>query len=52
MDTLNKMMASGFRNRLFLLMMKLPGMAGWLRRNRKRTKEIYALGYCLVARKP
>jgi SAM-dependent methyltransferase len=51
MDTLNKMMDSGFSNRLFLLMMKLPGMASWLKRNRKRTKEIYALVYCIVARK-
>ena len=51
MDTLNKLMPRGARNRLFMLFWKLPGMSGWLRRNRERTRESYALGYCLVARK-
>jgi len=51
LDTLNKMMDTGFRNRLFLLLLKMPGLKGWLERNRMRTGERYALGYCLVARK-
>ncbi|MEO8590671.1 MAG: class I SAM-dependent methyltransferase [Flavobacteriales bacterium] len=51
MDTLNKFMHSGFSNRLFMILMKLANMTGWLKRNRERTRESYALGYCFVARK-
>lgn len=52
MDTLNKMMASGNRYRIYRLLWWLAERTGWLQRDRNRTSEQYAIGYCMVARKP
>jgi len=51
MDTLNKMMSSGVRYRLFSLLSRLLQRTGWLARDRERTKETYSLGYIVVAAK-
>ena len=52
MDTLNKFMHSGIRNRLFLLLARLVEFTGWPERNRRTTKDQYALGNVMVVRKP
>ncbi|MBK8497659.1 MAG: class I SAM-dependent methyltransferase [Flavobacteriales bacterium] len=49
MDSLNKLMPTGLSNRFFLLLSKLVVWSGWPKRNRARTRDRYALGYCLVA---
>lgn len=51
MDSLNKLMPIGLANRFFLLFSELIIRTGWPRQNRARTKDRYALGYCLVATK-
>ena len=51
LDTLNKIMVSGFKHRIFMLLLRLPGLMGWVKRNREKTLENYAIGYTLVARK-
>ena len=52
MDTLNKIMSGSFSNRVFRLLARSVELTGWIRRNRERTQETYALGYSVVARKP
>ena len=52
MDSLNKLMPHGLSNRLFLMLSRLLDWTGWPRRNRERTKDRYAMGYCMVVRKP
>lgn len=49
MDSINKLMHSGFSSRLFLLFSKFVGWTGWPTRNRARTKDRYSIGYCMVA---
>lgn len=48
MDSLNKLMPSGLSNRGFLLFSRCLGWTGWLARNRARTRDRYAMGYCLL----
>ncbi len=52
LDTLNKFFANGIMNRFFLLFAYLVEATGWPRRNRERTRDRYALGNCMVVRKP
>lgn len=52
MDTLNKFMHSGIPNRLFLAFAAMLELTGWPERNRRLTKDRYALGNALVVRKP
>lgn len=52
MDTINKFFPSGLGNRGFLAFARLVGWTRWPARNRKHTRDRYALGNALVARKP
>lgn len=52
LDTLNKFFPEGLSNRLFLLFARLVTATGWPARNRKRTKDRYALGNAMVVVKP
>lgn len=52
LDTLNKFFPSGIGNRFFLLFAGLVTLTGWPARNRRHTKDRYALGNAMVVRKP
>lgn len=52
LDTLNKFFPSGFFNRVVLVLIRLVASTGWPARNRPRTRDRYALGNVLIARKP
>jgi SAM-dependent methyltransferase len=52
LDTLNKFFPQGFSNRLYLLFARLVTATGWPARNRKRTRDRYALGNAMVVVKP
>ncbi|MBL0126287.1 MAG: class I SAM-dependent methyltransferase [Flavobacteriales bacterium] len=52
MDTLNKFASSGLSNRIFRVFASLVRATGWLERNRRRTKDRYALGYVCILQKP
>ncbi len=52
MDTLNKFCPRGLSNRIFRMFASLVRSTGWLERNRRRTKDRYALGYVCILQKP
>lgn len=52
MDTLNKFFPRGWGNRFFRAFAWAVERTGWPARNRKRTRDRYALGNAMVARKP
>lgn len=51
LDTLNKFFPEGLPNRLFLAFARLVELTGWPERNRRRTKDRYAIGNTMVALK-
>ncbi|MCB9184609.1 MAG: methyltransferase domain-containing protein [Flavobacteriales bacterium] len=52
MDTLNKFFPEGLMNKAFLAFARLVELTGWPARDRARTRDRYALGNAMVARKP
>lgn len=51
MDTLNKFFPEGLPNKLFLAFAKAVELTGWPARDRKRSKDRYAIGNAMVALK-
>lgn len=49
MDTLNKFFPEGLPNKLFLAFAKAVELTGWPARDRKRSKDRYAIGNAMVA---
>jgi len=52
LDTLNKFFPTGPLNRAVMAFIRLVARTGWPARNRLHTRDRYALGNVLVARKP
>ena len=52
MDTLNKFCPRGLGNRAFLAFARLVTWTGWPERNRRHTRDRYAIGNTMIAQKP
>ena len=52
MDTLNKFCPHGLGNRAFLAFARLVTWTGWPERNRRHTRDRYAIGNTMIAQKP